>query len=61
MSSNVGSGTGRSGVVENMQVVVEILMISHSIPEKPCSYGLVLVFQTNPLVSGHVTVNPSVT
>ena len=61
MSGNVGRGTGRSGVVENMEVAVGISMISHSIPEKPCISGLAVVFQTNPLVSGHVTVDPSVT
>ena len=61
MSGNVGSGTDRSGVVENMQVVVGISMISHSVPEKPCTYNLAVVFKTNPHVSGHVTVDSSVT
>ena len=61
MSGDVGSGRGRSDVVENMAAVVGILMISYSIPEKPCISGLAVVFQTNPLVSGHVTVDPSVT
>ena len=59
MFGNVDSDTGRSGVVENMEVVVGISMISHSIPEKPCISGLAVVFQTNPLVSGHVTVDRS--
>jgi len=57
MSGNVGSGTGTSGVVENMKVVFEILVISHTIPEKPCTPGLAVVFETNPLGAGHVTMS----
>ncbi len=61
MSGNIGSGTGRFGVVKNMVDVIVILMVAHTFPEKPCISGLDVVFQTNPFVSGHVTVDPSVT
>ena len=63
MSGNVGCGTGRpmSGVVEQMKVVVGISTMSHSSPEKLCVSGLAVVFETNPLVFSHVTVDPSVT
>jgi hypothetical protein len=59
LSGNVDSGSGRSGVVENMKVVVGSSMIFHSISEKPCISGLTVVFETNSLVSGHV--DPRVT
>jgi len=61
MSGNVGSGIGRSGVVQNMEVVVVMLMVAHSIPEKHASLIFPLFPKTNPLVSGHATVDPSVT
>jgi hypothetical protein len=40
MSDNVGSVTTSWGVVENMGVAFGISMISHSVPEKPCTSGL---------------------
>jgi hypothetical protein len=61
MSGKVGIGTGRSGVVENVEDAVGSSMIPHSIPEKPRISVLAVVSQTNPLVSGHVTVESSVT
>jgi hypothetical protein len=50
LSGNVDRGTGRSGLVENMEVVVGISMISHPIPGKTCLSVSAVVFQTNPLV-----------
>ena len=39
-SGNVGIVTNESGVVENVGVAVGIMLISHSVPEIPCTSGL---------------------
>ena len=60
MSDNVGSVTTSSGVVENMGVAVGISMISHSVPEKPCTSGLesaILIYDGR-LTSHTVDVSP---
>ena len=43
MSNDVGSVTTSSGVVENVGVAVGISLISHSVPEKHSTSGLVSV------------------